>query len=82
MAKNNLTLPAAGSTQGPQTERVTIGNEERGATGGTTLSITSCLLSMSTGLASIDLTQKMLDQESRKCDGAKSSWPILAPYKH
>ena len=41
MADNNLILPAAKSTWVPQADRVVIRNEERGATGGTPLSITS-----------------------------------------
>ena len=66
MADNNLTLPAAESTQVPQAERVVIRIEERGATGGTSLSITSHSSSTSSGLAHIDLTQEMLDEESRE----------------
>ena len=51
MADNSLTLPAAKSTQVPQVDRVVVGNEERGATGGTPLSITSLSLSTSNGVA-------------------------------
>ena len=40
MAGNNLTLPAVKSTWVPQAEKVHIRNEDRGATGGTPLSIT------------------------------------------
>ena len=43
-----------------------VGNEERGAIGGTSLSITSHLSSTSSGLASVDLTKELLDEESRK----------------
>ena len=66
MADNSLTLPAAESTQVPQVHRVIIKDEERGAIGGNPLSITTCLSSMSSGLANIDLTQEMLDEESRE----------------
>ena len=65
-ADNSLTLPAAKSTQVPQADRVVIRNEEENATRGTPLSITSHSSSMSSGLASIDLTQEMLDDESRE----------------
>ena len=58
MADNNLTLPEAKSTWVPQADRVVLRNEERGATGGTHLRITSDLPSTSSGLASIDLTQE------------------------
>ena len=44
MADNSLTLPAVESTWVPQADRVVVGNGERGATGGTPLSITSCLI--------------------------------------
>ena len=60
VADNALTLLAAESTWVPQVDRMVIGNEERGAIGGTPLSITSCSSSTSTGLANIDLTQEML----------------------
>ena len=40
MANNNLTLPVAESTWMPETDRVVARNEEKGATGGTPLSIT------------------------------------------
>ena len=66
VADNNLTLPAAESTQVPQAERVVIRNEERGATADTLLSITSLSSSTSSGFASIDLTQETLDEESRE----------------
>ena len=59
MADNTLTLPAPESTWVPQEDRVVVENEESGATGGTPLSITSCSLSTSSGLASIALTQEM-----------------------
>ena len=60
-----LTLPAVKSTQVPQVNRMVIGNEERCAVGGTPLSITSHSSNTSSGLANIDLTQEMLDKESR-----------------
>ena len=41
-------------------------NEERGTIGGTPLNITSCSLSTSGGLVSIDLVQETLDEESRE----------------
>ena len=66
MADNSLTLPAAKSTQVPQADRVVVGDEERGPTGGTLLSIGSWLLNTCSGLASIDLTQEMPDEESRE----------------
>ena len=66
MADDSVTLPAAESVWVPQADRVVVGNEERGAIGGTPLSITPCSLSISSGLASIDLTQEMLDGESRE----------------
>ena len=66
MADNSLTLLAAESTQVPQTDRVVVGTEERGAIGGTTFSITSCSSSTSSWLASIDLTQESLDEETRE----------------
>ena len=47
-------------------DKMFIGNEQRGAIGGTLLSITPHSSSTSSGLASIDLTQEMLDQESRE----------------
>ena len=56
MADNSLTLPAAQSTQVPQVDRMVVGNEERGAIGGTPLSITSCSSSTSSELANIELT--------------------------
>ena len=64
MADNKLTLPAAESTQMPQADRVITGNEEKGAIGGTPLSITSHSSSMNIGLGSINLTQEMLNEES------------------
>ena len=66
MADNNLALPAVESTRVPQTDRVVTRNEEKGATGGTPLHITSCSSSTSIGLASINLTQKTLDKESKE----------------
>ena len=66
MADNNLTLLAAKSTQVPQAERVVIRNEERGATGGMSLNITSHSSSTSSGFVSIDLTQEMLDEKGRE----------------
>ena len=66
MANSSLTLLVAKSTLVPQADRVVVRSEERGATGGTPLSITSHSLSMSSGLASIDLTQEMLDEKSRE----------------
>ena len=56
MADNSLTLPAAKSTEVPQADRLFVENGERGATGGTPLSITSQSLSTGSELASIDLT--------------------------
>ena len=58
----------------PQAERLVIKNEERGATGGIPLSITSCSSSKSSGLASIDLTQEILDEESREHLKGKLKW--------
>ena len=58
MADNNLTLQAARSTQVPYADRVVIENEERDATGGTPMNITSHSLNMSSWLSSIDLTRK------------------------
>ena len=66
MAANSLTLLAAESTWVPQADRVIVGNEERSAAGGTPLSITSHSSRMSSGLANINLTQEMLDEESRE----------------
>ena len=66
MADNSLTLAAAESTQMPQADRVVVGNEERGAIGSTSLNITSHSSSTSSGLASIDLTQETMDEESRE----------------
>ena len=66
MADNNLTMPAAESSQVPQADRVIFRMEERGAVGGTPMSITSHSLRMSSELANIDLTQKALDEESRE----------------
>ena len=43
-----------------------IGNEERGAIGGTLLSITSHSSSTSSRLPNIDLAQEMLDEESKE----------------
>ena len=63
MADKSLTLPAAESTWVPQADRVIVGNKERGATGSSPLSITSCSSNISSRLASIDL---MLDEESRE----------------
>ena len=74
MADNNLTLPAAKSTLVPKADRVIARNEEWSATGGTPLSITSCSLSMNSGLASIDLSQEMLDKESRGKLKGKIKW--------
>ena len=65
MTDNNLTLLVAKSTLVPQADRAVVANEERGATGGIPLSISSCSLSTSNRLASIDLTQEKLDEESR-----------------
>ena len=65
MADNNLAQLAAESTWIPQAERMAIRNEERGSTGGMPLSITSHSSSTRSGLASIDLTQEMLDEEKR-----------------
>ena len=56
----------AESTWVPQADRMVVGNEERGAIGGIPLSITSHSSSTSSLLANIDLTQKMLDEESRE----------------
>ena len=50
----------------PQADRMVARNEETGTTGGTPLNITSHSSSMSSGLASIDLTQEMLDEDSRE----------------
>ena len=66
MANHSLTLQAAKSTQVAQVDRVLVGNEERGATGGSPLSINSTLFSMSSGYTIIDLTQDMLDEEEGK----------------
>ena len=65
IADSNLSLPAAKSTQVPQADSVVVGMK-RGATGGTSLSITSQSSNTCSGLASIDLTQKTLDEESRE----------------
>ena len=65
-ADNSLTLLAAGYTQVPQMDRMVIGNEERGAIGGTPLGITSCSSSASSRLANIDLTHEMLDAVSKE----------------
>ena len=59
-------MPAAESIWVPQADRLVVGNEERCVIEGTPLSITSHSLSTSSGLASIDLTQEMLDEESRE----------------
>ena len=64
MTDNSLTLPAAGSTWVPQAHKMVVGNEGRGATGGTPLRITFHSSSTSSG-TSIDLIQEMLDEESR-----------------
>ena len=66
VADSGFTLLAAMSTQVPQVDRMFIGNEERGAIGGTPLGITSCSLSTSSGMANIDLTQEILDEKSRE----------------
>ena len=66
MTDSSLTLPAAKFTQVPQVDRVVVGNEERGAIGSTSLSITSHSLSTSSELANIDLTQEMFDEERRE----------------
>ena len=63
---NSLTLLAATSTLLTEVDRMVVGNEERGAIGGTHLSITSHLMSTSSGLAGIDLTQETLDEKSRE----------------
>ena len=65
MADSGLILPPVESTQAPQVDRVVIENDERGAVGGTHLSITSHSSSTSSGLANIGLTQEMLDEECR-----------------
>ena len=74
MAHNNITLQTAKSTQVPQPERVVMRNKEKGVTAGNLLSITSHLSSTSSGLASIDLTQKTLDEESREKLKGKIKW--------
>ena len=66
MADNRLTLLAAKSTWVPQADRVVVGNEEIGVTGGPALSITSHSLSMCNALATTDLTQEMVDEEKNK----------------
>ena len=66
MAHDSLTLLVAKSTQVPKADGVAVGNEERGATGGSSLNIISCSSSTSSWLASIDLTQETLDKESRE----------------
>ena len=47
----SLTLSAAESTLVPQVDRMVIGNEERSATGGTPLSITSHSSNTSSGFS-------------------------------
>ena len=54
------------------------GNEERGAIGGTLLSITSCSSGMSSGLTNIDLTKETSDVESKR----EFQWAILANYEN
>ena len=66
MVDNNLTLPAAASTWLPHSDRIVVKNEEKGATGGTPLSMISHSSSTISRLASIDLTQETLDEESRE----------------
>ena len=66
MADNSLTLSAAESIWVPQADRMVVGNEERHAIRDTLLSITSHSLSTRSALASIDLTQEMLNEESRE----------------
>ena len=66
VADNSLTLAAAECTWVPQVDTMVIGNKERGAIGGTPLSINSHLSSTSSRLANIDFTQDILDEESRE----------------
>ena len=66
MADNSLTLLSAESSQMPQADRVVVGNEERGAIGGTPLCITSYSSRTGSRLANIDLPQETLDEESRE----------------
>ena len=58
MSENNLTLPAAEAIQVPQANRVVVVNEEKGATGGTHLSITSHSSSTSMGWPVVTLPRK------------------------
>ena len=50
----------------PHADRLVTGNEEKGATGGTPLSIASCSSNMISGLASTDPTHEMLDEDSQE----------------
>ena len=74
VADSSLTLPASKSTWVPQADRMVIGNEERGAIGGTFWSITSHLSSASSGLANIDLALEMMDEKSREKFKGKIMW--------
>ena len=62
--ESSLTLPAVKSNWAPQVDRMVIGNEERSAIGA--LSITSHSSNTSGGVANIDLTQEMLDEENKE----------------
>ena len=76
MADNNLTLPAAKSTQVPQAERLAIGNKETGATGGTSLNVTSHSSSTSSWLTNIGFTEEILHEENWEKLKSQNSYKI------